>query len=83
MVVCIVGAVGETVIAAVMAPVFQAYEVPPVAVSVTEPPVQMVPSFAVIPEFSSTEMAAVGKSLTVIFIVSVLVQPLPSVTVSR
>jgi hypothetical protein len=48
----------ETVIAAVVAPVDQRYEVPPEAVSVTLPPVQKV----VVPE---GVMIAVGSGLTV------------------
>jgi hypothetical protein len=69
------------VIAAVVAPVFQEYVVPPEAVSVTEAPMQIVPSFGV-PEVSVTAIAAEGAGLTVMVMVAVAVQPLAFVTVA-
>ena len=68
-------------IAAVVAPVFQEYVVPPEAVSVAEDPSQIVPSFGV-PEVSMTAIEAAGTGLTVIVEVAVAVQPLPFVTVA-
>ena len=73
-------ALGVTVMAAVVAPVFQEYVVPPLAVSVAEAPEQIVPSFGV-PEVSVTVIVAVGRGLTVIVDVAVAVQPLAFVTV--
>ena len=73
-------ALGVTVMAAVVAPVFQEYVVPPLAVKVAEDPLQIVPSFGV-PEVSVTAIAAVGRGLTVIVDVAVAVQPLAFVTV--
>ena len=67
--------------AAVVAPVFQEYVVPPLAVSVAEAPMQIVPSLGV-PEVSVTAIAAVGRGLTVIVDVAVAVQPLAFVTVA-
>ena len=72
---------GVTVIAAVVAPVFQEYVVPPEAVSVAEAPSQIVPSFGV-PEVSTTAITAIGNGLTVIVAVAVAVQPLALVTVA-
>jgi hypothetical protein len=69
------------VIAAVVAPVFQEYVVPPEAVNVAEDPSQIVPSFGV-PEVSVTAIEAAGTGLTVIVEVAVAVQPLPFVTVA-
>ena len=57
-------ALGVTVMSAVVAPVFQEYVVPPLAVSVAEAPMQIVPSFGV-PEVSVTVIVAVGRGLTV------------------
>ena len=57
-------ALGVTVMAAVVAPVFQEYVVPPLAVSVAEAPMQIVPSLGV-PEVSVTAMDAVGNALIV------------------
>ena len=68
-------------IAAVVAPVFQEYVVPPEAVSVTEAPMQIVPSFGV-PEVSVTAIAAEGAGLTVMVVVAVAVQLLAFVTVT-
>ena len=73
-------ALGVIVMAAVVAPVFQEYVVPPLAVSVAEAPIQTVSSFGV-PEVSVTVIAAVGRGLTVIVDVAVAVQPLAFVTV--
>ena len=74
-------ALGVTVMSAVVAPVFQEYVVPPLAVSVAEAPIQIVPSLGV-PEVSVTAIAAVGRGLTVIVDVAVAVQPLAFVTVA-
>ena len=68
-------------IAAVVAPVFQEYVVPPEAVKVAEDPSQIVPSFGV-PEVSVTAIAAAGAGLTVIVVVAVVVHPLALVTVA-
>ena len=73
-------ALGVIVMAAVVAPVFQEYVVPPLAVSVAEAPIQTVSSFGV-PEVSVTAIVAVGRGLTVIVDVAVAVQPLAFVTV--
>ena len=67
--------------AAVVAPVFQEYVVPPLAVKVAEDPLQIVPSFGV-PEVSVAAITAVGRGLTVIVDVAVAVQPLAFVTVA-
>ena len=74
-------ALGVTVMAAVVAPVFQEYVVPPLAVSVAEAPMQIVPSFGV-PEVSVAVIVAVGRGLTVMVAVAVVVQPLAFVTVA-
>ena len=74
-------ALGVTVMAAVVAPEFQEYVVPPLAVSVAVAPMQIVPSLGV-PEVSVTAIAAVGAGLTVIVVVAVAVQPLAFVTVA-
>ena len=74
-------ALGVTVMAAVVAPVFQEYVVPPLAVSVAEAPEQIVPSFGV-PEVSVAVIVAVGRGLTVMMAVAVVVQPLAFVTVA-
>ena len=74
-------ALGVTVMAAVVAPVFQEYVVPPLAVSVAEEPLQTVPSFGV-PDVSVTVIVAVGRGLTVMVAVAVVVQPLAFVTVA-
>ena len=74
-------ALGVTVMAAVVAPVFQEYVVPPLAVSVAEAPMQIVPSLGV-PEVSVTAIAAVGAGLTVMVVVAIAVQPLAFVTVA-
>jgi hypothetical protein len=65
--------VGLTVIAAVVAPVFQEYVVPPLAVSVVLAPLQIV----VVPA-----MAALGNGLTVTAAEAVAVQPKELVTVT-
>ena len=73
---------GVTVMAAVVAPVLQAYVPPPVAVKVAEAPAQMMPSLLVVPEVSVTEIAGVGNGLTVMVLVDVAVQPAALVTVT-
>ena len=74
-------ALGVTVMSAVVAPVFQEYVVPPLAVSVAEASMQIVPSLGV-PEVSVTAIEAAGAGLTVIVVVAVAVQPLAFVTVA-
>ena len=74
-------ALGVTVMAVVVAPVFQEYVVPPLAVSVAEAPEQIVPSFGV-PEVSVAVIVADGRGLTVMVVVAVAVQPLAFVTVA-
>jgi len=73
---------GLTVIAAVVAPVLQAYVPPPVPVNVAEVPEQMIPSLLVVPEVSATVIPAVGKGFTVIVVVELAVQPAALVTVT-
>jgi hypothetical protein len=65
---------GETVIADVLAALLHAYEVPPLAVSVMLPPLQIA---AV-----AGEIAAVGGGLTVTVLLAVAVQVLAAVTVT-
>jgi len=69
------------VIAVVVAPVLQTYEVPPVPVIVAEAPAQIMPSLAV-PEVSATVVPAVGNGFTVIVLVELAVQPAALVTVT-
>ena len=66
--------VGEPVMAAVVAPVDQLYDVPPLAVKVVGVPSQMVAEAGVI--------LAVGVGLTVTVVLVVAVQPFASVTVT-
>ena len=73
---------GVTVIAVVVAPVLQEYEVPPVPVRVAEAPAQMIPSLLVVPEVSATVIPVVGKGLTVMVVVAEAVQPFAFVTVT-
>ena len=69
---------GDTVIAAVVAPVFQTYVLPPEAVSVADAPEQMLASLLLLPEVSFTAMDAVGCGFTVIVVEAVAVQlPVP------
>jgi bifunctional ADP-heptose synthase (sugar kinase/adenylyltransferase) len=56
---------GDTVIAAVAAPLLQEYVPPPEAVSVADAPAQIVPSLLVAPDVSLTAMAADGNVFTV------------------
>jgi hypothetical protein len=63
----VVFTVGVTVTIAVVAPVLQAYEPPPVAVSTLLWPTQIVDGLA--------PAAAIGKELTVTVVVVVAVQP--------
>ena len=74
--------VGETVMAAVTAPVLQTYVPPPEAVSVADAPLQMIPSLFATPEVSVTTMAAVGSGFTVMVVEAVAVQPSALVTVT-
>ena len=74
-------ALGVTVMSAVVAPVFQEYVVPPLAVSVAEASMQIVPSLGV-PEVSVTAIEAAGAGLTVMVVVAIAVQPLAFVTVA-
>ena len=73
---------GVTVIEVVVAPVLQAYEVPPVPVRVAEAPRQIMPSLLVIPEVSATVIPGVGNGLTVMVVVVEAVQPFALVTVT-
>ena len=65
---------GEPVIASVVAPVDQLYEVPPLAVKVVGLPAQIV--------VDAGTILAVGAGLTVTVALAVAVQPLASVTVT-
>ena len=67
-------AVGLTVMAAVVAPVFQLYPVPPLAVSVVLCPLQMDTAFGLI--------TVVGGMKTFMLALAIAVQPFPSVTVT-
>ncbi len=69
-------------IAAVVAPVLQAYEVPPDAVSVAEALEQIIPSLFVVPEVSVTTIAGVGSAFTTIVVTEVPVHPFAFVTVT-
>ena len=73
---------GVTLIAVVVSPVLQAYEVPPVPVKVAVAPTQIMPLFGVVPEFSVTVIPAVGSGLTVIVVVVVAEQLFALVTVT-
>ena len=66
---------GETVIAAVVAPVLQMYVVDPLAVIVTEPPTQI--------EGAAGLIIIVGKGFTVTVLVAVFVHPFTSVAVTE
>lgn len=66
---------GDTSLIALV-PLPQEYVLPPLAVSTTLDPEQIVPSSLVRPEVSSTEIAAVGLELTVMVpVASALPQP--------
>ena len=69
-------------IAVVVAPVLQEYVPPPVPVSVTLAPVQMMPSLLAVPEVSATVIPGVGNGLTVMVRVVEAVQPFAFVTVT-
>ena len=56
---------GETLIAAVDAPVLQEYMVPPDAVRLTDAPEQMIASLFAIPDVSATIMGTEGIEFTV------------------
>jgi hypothetical protein len=62
--------------------VLQLYEVPPLPVSVTDEPTQMIPSLFVTPEVSDTAIDGVGSGLTVMIVDVVVEQPFASVTVT-
>ena len=66
---------GETVIAAVVAPVLQRYVPPPDAVSVTGEPAHIAAE--------GGAMAAIGSGLTLIVVVNTAVQPNALVTVTE
>jgi hypothetical protein len=72
----------DTVMAAVVAPVLQAYEVPPLAVRVAEAPAQIMPSLLVVPELSVSVIDGVGSGFTVMILVLVAEQPLALVAVT-
>ena len=67
---------------AVLPPVLQAYEVPPVPVKDAEAPAQITPSLFIVPDVSATVMPGVGSGLTVIVVEAVAVQPPAFVTVT-
>ena len=73
---------GVTMIEVVVAPVLQAYEVPPVPLRVADAPAQMMPSLLVVPEVSATVIPGVGNGLTVMVVVAEAVQPAALVTVT-
>ena len=59
-------AAGLMVMAAVVSPVLQAYDVPPDAVKVTDAPAHIIPSLLATPEVSAIPIAGIGSGLTVI-----------------
>ena len=61
---------GDTVMAAVVAPVLHKKVVPPEAVRVAGAPTQIMPSLAVIPDASVTAIAGTGNALTVKLVVA-------------
>ena len=65
----------------VVAPVFQAYDVPPAAVNVADEPAHTDPSLEM-PDVSVTAMEPVGSVFTVTVEVAVAVQPMLFVTVT-
>jgi hypothetical protein len=67
--------------AAVVAPVFHAYDIPPEAVSVADDPAHTDASFGV-PEVSVTAIDPVGSVFTVTVEAAVAVQPMLFVTVT-
>ena len=75
-------AVGDTLIAAVVAVVLHRYVPPPLAVRFALAPAQMIPSLFVLPEVSATAIEAVGSWFTVIVVLEVAVQPFVFVTVT-
>ena len=75
-------AVGDTLIAAVVAVVLHRYVPPPLAVRFALAPTQMIPSLLVLPEVSTTAIEAVGREFTVIVVLEVSVQPFVFVTVT-
>jgi len=68
--------------AAVVAPVFQAYEVPPLAVRVAVAPTQMMPSLLMLPLVSEKAIAGFGSGFTVIVVEVLAEQLLALVTVT-
>jgi hypothetical protein len=78
----VVVVMGDLVMAEVSSPVFQLYDVPPLAVIVALAPVQMIPSLFIVPDVSATEIEGVGSGLTVIVVEVVAVQPSALVTVT-
>jgi len=78
----VVVVMGDLVMAEVSSPVFQLYDVPPLAVIVALAPVQIVPSLGVLPDVSATVIIGVGSGLTVIVVEVVAVQPSALVTVT-
>ena len=75
-------AVGATLIAAVVLPLFQKYVPPPLAVSVALAPAQIIPSLLVAPDVSDTETDTEGIGFTVMTPDADPVSPLLSVTVT-
>ena len=72
---------GVGVMTDVVAPVFQAYDVPPEAVNVADDPAHTDPSLEM-PDVSVTAMEDVGIVFIVMVVVAVDVQPLAPVTVT-
>ena len=73
---------GETVIEAVVAPVFHEKIIPPLAVRVALAPVQIIPSLLVNPEISVMVTETICCSMTVIVVLAVEVHPPELVTVT-
>jgi hypothetical protein len=73
---------GVTVIAAVLAPVFQLYDVPPEAASVALSPIRIIPSLSAAPDISVTDMEATGTAFTVTAELAMAEHPFALVTVT-
>ena len=73
---------GVTFIAAVLSPVFQAYEEPPMPIKLAVAPSQITPSFVIVPDVSVTVMPGVGSGFTVMVLVVVAVKQFALVTVT-
>jgi hypothetical protein len=73
--------VGDCITDAVVSPELQAY-VPPDVVSVTDAPLQILPSSLAFPEVSATVIVGIGSGLTVMVVDVVEEQPSALVTVT-